>query len=136
MAHAQHGAEAASTHDQPARVHIQASAAPDCHHMRAMPPAKADAPLALTSASDTTDGSTNCCQSADCRSGCTQPCATAIAIAAIQDALIPRTGILRPIKTGHVDPALQLLLLPPIGPTSQRPCQAQDPRTCSPPINR
>src|SRR3546814_5151974 len=81
MAHAQHGAEAASTHDQPARVHIQASAAPDCHHMRAMPPAKADAPLALTSASDTTDGSTNCCQSADCRSGCTQHCAAAIAIA-------------------------------------------------------
>src|SRR3546814_10274356 len=101
MAHAQHGAEAASTHDQPARVHIQASAAPDCHHMRAMPPAKADAPLALTSASDTTDGSTNCCQSADCRSGCTQHCAAAIAIAAIQDALIPRTGLLRPIQTGH-----------------------------------
>src|SRR3546814_3584349 len=75
--------------------------------MRAMPPAKADAPLALTSASDTTDGSTNCCQSADCRSGCTQHCAAAIAIAAIQDALIPRTGLLRPIQTGHVAPALR-----------------------------
>src|SRR3546814_11006208 len=69
MAHAHHGAEAASTHDQPARVHIQASAAPDCHHMQAMPPAKADAPLALTSASDPPAGSTNCCPSADCRNG-------------------------------------------------------------------
>src|SRR3546814_20568679 len=97
MAHAQHGAEAASTHDQPARVHIQASAAPDCHHMRAMPPAKADAPLALTSASDTTDGSTNCCQSADCRSGCTQHCAAAIPIAAIQHAPLPPPGLPRPI---------------------------------------
>src|SRR3546814_4547586 len=114
MAHAQHGAEAASTHDQPARVHIQASAAPDCHHMRAMPPAKADAPLALTSASDTTDGSTNCCQSADCRSGCTQHCAAAIAIAAIQDALIPRTGLLRPIQPGHVSPALPPLFRTPL----------------------
>src|SRR3546814_12838300 len=73
--------------------------------MRAMPPSKADAPLALTSASDTTDGSTNCCQSADCRSGCTQHCAAAIAIAAIQDALIPRTGLLRPIQPGPVAPA-------------------------------
>src|SRR3546814_15280444 len=113
MAHAQHGAEAASTHDQPARVHIQASAAPDCHHMRAMPPAKADAPLALTSASDTTDGSTNCCQSADCRRGCTQYCSSAIAIPAIHDALIPRTGLTPTIQPGHVPPALPPLTRPP-----------------------
>src|SRR3546814_6214480 len=75
MAHAPHGAEAASTHDPPARVHLQASAAPDCHHMRAMPPAKAEVPFALTSASDTKDGSANRFQSGQCHHGCTHHCA-------------------------------------------------------------
>lgn len=58
----------------------------------------------------------DCCESADCRSGCAQHCAAAIVGAAmVQSALIPRVGLMLPMQASHVSPALPHLIRPPIG---------------------
>lgn len=96
---------------------LQAFAEPSCHRMQGV--AALAMPSFDTTAVTLGDGPrhpSDCCGSADCRSGCAQHCAAAITGTAMaQGAFIPRVGLMLPAPVSHVSPALPHLLRPPIG---------------------
>jgi len=125
------GAHAMTDHAQPQPArHVDASGAvsghdentglafaePSCHHMQGMaaPAVPSDTPAATLGHGP--NHAPDCCGSADCRSGCAQHCAAAIAgTVVVQSTVIPRVGLMLPLPTSHVSPTLPHLIRPPIG---------------------
>lgn len=94
----------------------QVLAESSCHHAQGVAARTATSDTAAATVGAGPHHASDCCGSADCRSGCAQHCAAAIAgTVVVQSAPIPRVGLMLPLPASHVSPTLPHLIRPPIG---------------------